>query len=778
MVRGASLQNPRSSNPRDHSTPQRTARPQEDNAVQLGDRAPSQAGLLTLYACLSIPPLRQSDASQSIARAFPPIPSSTASTRMERPRAARRDSVRAERAPPPLSRPYPPSSAHHERPAGFSPTRDPPAPHAHPRTRVVAIDRSIRRILPSFPPFPPPIPSHCAGERGIPPIEVRQSEKRRRRTHEPQAQRDMGDDGGREMELAAAAAAPTKQTDAPAPPKGLNGGTKAPYILDDDEDDWDVGYDGMELLDWDQYARIRRRRCCGVPIPHIPAPMWYARLPRRRRRRLLIVACLAFAVGVVALFALASLASGGATRTASVKEGGANQPDEVEGWDVDWSADPACSWTDLALPAPPIGPSPAHYDLALDLAWAPAWHVDGEVAIELEAAHPARPRAGGCVVLHVAPNVRVASAHFEGTAPIDVAVGAYSTERQQQTLMWRAAPAAKGSGGGGASASLRVLRFAFAYPLDEGLRGLYRSRYLPATSSSQDGAEGEMKDLVSTQMEATDARRVLPCFDEPAFKATFASNVTITRPAFPHERHLKAFGWDARMDEAPAPFAMPAPTGEAGPAFAVLFNTPSTSRLLSRAPAPGGAREAEGPWVKDAYAFQRTPRMSTYLLALVVGELEAKAAVLAPTPPLRPSPIRVAVWGTPGRAPSLTNALEATVKILPAYEGLFALAFPLPKLDLVAIPAFEAGAMENWGLITYRETALLVQEGEASESDAFWAHITIAHELAHMWFGNLVTMKVCERASERGRARQNRSIAMRGYGGAGALFPSLPPLAM
>ena len=110
MVRGASLQNPRSSNPRDHSTPQRTARPQEDNAVQLGDRAPSQAGLLILYACLLIPPLRQSDASQSIARAFPPIPSSTASTRMERPRATRRDSVRAERPllPVPVPAPHPP----------------------------------------------------------------------------------------------------------------------------------------------------------------------------------------------------------------------------------------------------------------------------------------------------------------------------------------------------------------------------------------------------------------------------------------------------------------------------------------------------------------------------------------------------------------------------------------------------------------------------------------------------------------------------------------------
>ena len=155
MVRGVSLQNPRSSKPRDHSTPQRTARPPEDNAPQLGDRAPSQAGLLILYACLLIPPLRQSDASQSIARAFPPIPSSTASTRMERPRAARRDSVRAERAPPPRSCPCPPSPAQHERPAGFSPTRDPPVPHAHPRTRVVAIDRSIRRILlpPSLPPF-------------------------------------------------------------------------------------------------------------------------------------------------------------------------------------------------------------------------------------------------------------------------------------------------------------------------------------------------------------------------------------------------------------------------------------------------------------------------------------------------------------------------------------------------------------------------------------------------------------------------------------------------
>ena len=110
MVRGASLQNPRSSHPCDHSTPQRTARPPEDGAPQLGDRAPSLASPMTSYACLPIPPLRQTDASQSIARAFPSLHFSTASTRMERPRAARRDSVRAERPllAVPVSAPRPP----------------------------------------------------------------------------------------------------------------------------------------------------------------------------------------------------------------------------------------------------------------------------------------------------------------------------------------------------------------------------------------------------------------------------------------------------------------------------------------------------------------------------------------------------------------------------------------------------------------------------------------------------------------------------------------------
>lgn len=207
-------------------------------------------------------------------------------------------------------------------------------------------------------------------------------------------------------------------------------------------------------------------------------------------------------------------------------------------------------------------------------------------------------------------------------------------------------------------------------------------RGLYRSSYRQDGKDMFM---ATTQFESVDARRAFPCFDEPASKATF--NVTLTVP----EDSVS------------------------------LFNTAETSRT-----------SMEG---KSLRRFKQTPTMSTYLLAMVVApdlvHVEKKIGKC-----------KLSVWAVPkhGMEP-LKYALETGASILPHYEDMFGIDFPLEKLDLVAIPDFSAGAMENWGLITYRETDLLVREGNSSKGDYQNVAFIIAHEMAHQWFGNLVTME-------------------------------------
>jgi len=135
--------------------------------------------------------------------------------------------------------------------------------------------------------------------------------------------------------------------------------------------------------------------------------------------------------------------------------------------------------------------------------------------------------------------------------------------------------------------------------------------------------------------------------------------------------------------------------------------------------------------------------MSTYLVALVAGQLERVSAQVPGTltVPGAPSPPRtISVWGVPGRSSAhLAAALDFAVTSLQRYEAVFGLAYALPKIDLVAIPDFAAGAMENWGLITFRETDLLVNEAEDSVASLRRVALVVAHEIAHQWTGNLVT---------------------------------------
>ncbi|MBI4498852.1 MAG: M1 family metallopeptidase [Chloroflexi bacterium] len=222
-----------------------------------------------------------------------------------------------------------------------------------------------------------------------------------------------------------------------------------------------------------------------------------------------------------------------------------------------------------------------------------------------------------------------------------------------------------------------TLHLRFAGTLNDQLRGFYRSRY-----TSPDGAT---RYLAATQFEATDARRAFPCWDEPAVKATF--QVTLVVPTD----------------------------------LTAISNMP----VESETPVGPG---------RKAVRFAETPRMSTYLLAFIVGDMVSSAATA-------PGGTLVRVWTTRGKEAQGRFALENAVRVLSYFNNYFGIPYPLPKLDHIAIPDFAAGAMENWGAVTYRETALLYDPEHSAAATRQRILEVVAHETAHMWFGDLVTME-------------------------------------
>jgi puromycin-sensitive aminopeptidase len=220
------------------------------------------------------------------------------------------------------------------------------------------------------------------------------------------------------------------------------------------------------------------------------------------------------------------------------------------------------------------------------------------------------------------------------------------------------------------------LTLAFRGVLNDKLHGFYRSTYKDGT--------GVTHTIAATQFEATDARRAFPCWDEPAFKAIYA--VTLVVP----ERLVAV----------------------------------SNTAIASEEPAGDG---------RKVVRFADTIKMSTYLVAFVVGELEATPPVMVGATPLR-------VWAVPGKLGLAQFALDCGAFSLEFFEKYYGVPYPGDKVDLLAIPDFAAGAMENLGAITFRETALLVDQAAASHSELERVADVVAHELAHMWFGDLVTM--------------------------------------
>ena len=221
----------------------------------------------------------------------------------------------------------------------------------------------------------------------------------------------------------------------------------------------------------------------------------------------------------------------------------------------------------------------------------------------------------------------------------------------------------------------------FSAVLNDKMAGFYRSSYK--------GADGETKWMAATQMEATDCRRAFPCFDEPALKASF----TVTLIADDKMTCL------SNMDVAEEKEIM--------------------SKMAGRK--------------RKAIKYNKSPVMSTYLIAFVVGELQVHETKQFRVP--------VRVFCTPNRnIEDCKFSADLGAKTLEFYEQEFDSKFPLPKMDMVAIPDFSAGAMENWGLVTYREVELLFDEKTASASTRQRVAEVVQHELAHQWFGNLVTM--------------------------------------
>ena len=197
--------------------------------------------------------------------------------------------------------------------------------------------------------------------------------------------------------------------------------------------------------------------------------------------------------------------------------------------------------------------------------------------------------------------------------------------------------------------------------------------------------DGIKKQLFATQFESHHAREVFPCVDEPAAKTEYDLTL-ITRPG-----------------------------------ITVLGNMPVKSE------------EENGDSLTTT--FEKTPRMSSYLLAFVIGELHKKTARTK-------SGVEVNVWATPAQNENtLDFALDIATRSIDFYDEYFGVKYPLPKSDHVALPDFSSGAMENWGLITYRESCLLADPELTPESSRRFIATVIAHELSHQWFGNLVTMQ-------------------------------------
>jgi aminopeptidase N len=302
----------------------------------------------------------------------------------------------------------------------------------------------------------------------------------------------------------------------------------------------------------------------------------------------------------------------------------------------------------------PSSVTPLHYDITVTPRLAEATF-GGNVVIRLRLASPS-----STIVLNAA-EIKFGSASISAGGRIQKAEVVVDPAKQQAAFR---VPAAVPAG----DAELTI---AYEGILNDDLRGLYLSK-------------ANNRRYAVTQLEATDARRMFPSFDEPAFKATFAITAIIDE-----KDHAISNG-------------------------AVVSDTPG--------PAAG----------KHTVKFETTPKMSTYLVALAVGDFECNAGSADGIP--------IRICSTPDKKQLTGFALESTQQIVEYLNRYYSIKYPFKKLDIVAVPDFAAGAMENTAAIFYRETLLLAAP-DASVGVRKAIAGVLAHEIAHQWFGNLVTMQ-------------------------------------
>ena len=297
---------------------------------------------------------------------------------------------------------------------------------------------------------------------------------------------------------------------------------------------------------------------------------------------------------------------------------------------------------------------PLHYDITVapDLA---AAKFTGEETIRVRLARPST-----AIVLNAAEitfgEVKITAAGKTQAAKVSV------DEKTEQATFLVAAPIPAGDA---------EIGIKYTGILNDDLRGLYLS-------------QANKRRYAVTQLEATDARRMFPSFDEPAFKATFALTAIIDAA----DRAI------------------------------------SNGAIVSDTPGPGAG--------KRTLKFETTPKMSTYLVALAVGDFECNEGSADGIP--------VRICATPDKKHLTGFALEAARQQIEFFNRYYTIRYPFKKLDVVAVPDFAAGAMENTAAIFYRETLLLAEPDASVEARKNIAKV-LAHEIAHQWFGNIVTMQ-------------------------------------
>jgi aminopeptidase N len=326
---------------------------------------------------------------------------------------------------------------------------------------------------------------------------------------------------------------------------------------------------------------------------------------------------------------------------------------------------------------------PLHYDLQVFNIDVNANTFEGIVTIDLEVNEDTDN-----ITLHAADltfkDVKVVYASTKTESQIAVKETEFNSKNETAVIhlneVLKAAPSAKA-----------VLTINYSAEIKQNMNSFYRSDYKDKNGKDQV--------LLSTQFEATSARAALPSFDEPNLKASFQLTLTVAED------------------------------------FTALSNTPVLSSKVQADGKKKGAVEASG---LKVVKFQPTPVMSTYLLAWALGKLEFIESFTEKSYDGRKIPVRI--YTQEGISEQGQFGLEVATKVVDFFSEAFDIDYALPKLDLINVPSYSHNAMENWGLITFRPTALLFDPKTSDPKYKKRVAYIVAHEIAHQWFGNLVTM--------------------------------------